>query len=110
MTDPDVSLWQALGISADDALDQVPDDVWVPAVQRAVDPATPEVDSSLVPDMDDSDPEPFEAGSDLAGLLPDDPASGGLGGAEDIDLGDDFGDGYQHHDGAGGVDLDDSGL
>lgn len=116
MTEPDVSLWQALGISADDAFDQVPDDVWVSAVAHAVDPATPEADSSLVPDMDDSDPDPFESDGDLAGLLHDDAAGShdGLGGADDIDLGDDFddagADGHHHHDADDGLDVDDNGF
>lgn len=117
MTDPDVSLWQALGISADDALDEVPDDVWASAVAHAVDPATPEVDSSLVPDMDDSDPDPFADGGDLAGLLnDDDPAAGHHGhdsSVDDIDLSDgvdDYAFGGHHDDGSDGIDLDDSGL
>lgn len=116
MTDPDVSLWQALGISADDALDEVPDDVWASAVAHAVDPATPEVDSSLVPVMDDSDPDPFADGGDLAGLLDDDDPGTGHhddGGVDDIDLSDGVDDhtfGGHHDDGGDGIDLDDSGL
>ncbi|MGO4205012.1 hypothetical protein AB4Z09_25400 [Rhodococcus sp. TAF43] len=115
MTEPDVSLWQALGISVDDALDQAPDDVWASAVQHAVDPSTPEVDSSLVPEMDDSDSDPFEGGGDLAALLHDDPAAGrhGHDTSHDIDLGDGFdhdGFGAHHHDDGDGIDLHDSGL
>ncbi|MGG7105051.1 hypothetical protein [Rhodococcus sp. 24CO] len=103
-----MSLWHALGISADDALDQVPDDVWDSALAHAVDPATPEADSSLVPDMDDADPDPIAG--DLAGLLHDDP---GPGHGDGIDLGggiDDHGFAAHHHDGDEDIDLDGNGL
>jgi len=118
MIEPDVSLWQALGISASDALDQVPDDVWDSALAHAVDPATPEVDSSLVPDMDDADPHPIggdvdgDVDGDLAGLLHDDPGPGHDSG-DGIDLGggvDDHGFTDHHHDGDEDIDLDDNGL
>lgn len=118
MSEPDVDLWQALGISADAALDGVPDDVWASAVQAAVDPAAPEADASLVPDMDDAEPELPTGAGDLAALLHDDPAGGhhGHGAVDDTDivLGDDFDDagaaGHHHHDAGDGIDLDDSGL
>ncbi|NKR65372.1 hypothetical protein GS491_26130 [Rhodococcus hoagii] len=115
MTEPDVSLWQALGISADDALDEVPDDVWASAVAHAVDPATPEANSSLVPEMDDSDPDPFDDSGDLAGLLHDDVATGHQDdtSVDDIDLSDGVDDhryGGHHDDGVDDIDLDDTGL
>ncbi|RVW07248.1 hypothetical protein EGT67_22060 [Prescottella agglutinans] len=111
MTDPDASLWQALGLSVDDALDQVPDDVWASAVRHAVDPSTPEVDTALVPEMDDSTPDEFDGDDDLTSLLDDDPSvhhdghdtdhHGGLDDDAFISGCPDDGD---------GIDLDDGGI
>ncbi|WP_064059576.1 hypothetical protein [Prescottella equi] len=114
MTEPDVSLWQALGISPADALDQIPDDVWDSALAHAVDPAASEMDSSLVPDMDDAAPQPIggDVDGDLAGLLHDDPGPGHDDG-DGIDLGggvDDHGFTGHHHDGDEDIDLDENGL
>lgn len=50
MNDSDVSLWEALGLPRDSALEPVPDDVWTAAVGAAVDPDAAVVASELVPD------------------------------------------------------------
>jgi len=49
MSQQDVSLWEALGVSPDDTVPAVPDDVWSVAVTTATDPDTPAVDTDLVP-------------------------------------------------------------
>ncbi|MBD0322718.1 MAG: hypothetical protein ICV72_04920 [Aldersonia sp.] len=52
--DDDVSLWEQLGIAPDVVEDAGPDDdSWNRMIQVAVDPDTPEADSSLVPTMSD---------------------------------------------------------
>jgi len=49
MSQQDVSLWETLGVSPDDTVPAVPDDVWSVAVTTATDPDTPAVDTDLVP-------------------------------------------------------------
>lgn len=50
MNDSDVSLWEALGLSPDSALEPVPDGLWEAAVGAAVDPDAAVVASELVPE------------------------------------------------------------
>ncbi|MCK0089555.1 hypothetical protein HCA61_09540 [Rhodococcus sp. HNM0563] len=105
MSDSDVSLWEALGLSPDSALEPVPDDVWDGAVGAAVDPDAAIAPSGLVPDdasvaagddivLDDddivlggTDSGPEDETSDVysdSGTDLDEPVSGGLDG---LDLG-----------------------
>lgn len=50
MSQSDVSLWEALGLSPDETVPAVPDAVWTAALTTATDPDTPPVDTDLVPD------------------------------------------------------------
>ncbi|MEE2059812.1 hypothetical protein [Rhodococcus artemisiae] len=104
MNESDVSLWEALGLSPDSALEPVPDDVWTAAVGAAVDPDAAVVASELVPDeapapadggdivpedddivLGDTDSGPEDDTPDVysdLGTDLDDPASGGLDGLD----------------------------
>lgn len=53
MNEPDLSLWELLGLSGPPEPEPVPESVWETAVAAAVDPAAALVDRSLIPEPED---------------------------------------------------------
>jgi len=72
----DVSLWEQLGIDVNAVAEPLPDDAFARMLEVAVDPATPEADSDLLPS--DSPLDPDALAPDALDLDPVDP--GGLHG------------------------------
>lgn len=101
MDNTDESLWKALGLSADDFIEPLPDDVWDAAIAHAVDPNTPQIDPEIVPALDD--PNLTDASADEVSLHdPDDSLAPDhhLGADDQLDVGEDW-------DTGGDIDLGD---
>lgn len=93
------SLWDELGVSADELTPPMPEHLWDAAIAAAIDPDTPPLDSGLVPYSDDATTGADSVAGDLG--FPDTDVPGGS-----HDSGGPFDDAGSFDD--DGVDPDDS--